>query len=102
MTARACRCRCVRTYLDHAISFVVSCADQAEVDRYWHALLAGGQAEQCGWLKDRYGVSWQIVPAIMAEMMASPDRTKAQRASVAMMTMVKLDVAALKAAFDGR
>ena len=87
---------------NHAVSFVVNCADQAEIDRYWNALLAGGGApEQCGWLKDRYGLSWQIVPTVLAEMMAEPDRAKARRASDAMMKMVKIDIAALRAAYSG-
>lgn len=86
---------------NHAVSFVVACADQAEIDRYWTALLDGGSAEACGWLKDRYGLSWQIVPAVLFEMMADPDRVKAARASDAMMTMVKLDIAALRTAFAG-
>jgi len=86
---------------NHAVSFVVNCDDQAEVDRYWNALLEGGSAEQCGWLKDRFGLSWQIVPTVLFEMMASTDRAKAKRASDAMMKMVKIDIAALRAAFDG-
>jgi len=86
---------------NHAVSFVVNCDDQAEVDRYWNALLEGGSAEQCGWLKDRYGLSWQIVPTVLGEMMAHPDRVKAKRASDAMMKMVKIDIAALQAAFAG-
>ncbi|TMH11915.1 MAG: VOC family protein [Betaproteobacteria bacterium] len=87
---------------NHAVSFMVSCDDQAELDRYWNALLAnGGSAEQCGWLKDRYGVSWQIVPAVFGEMMADPDRAKAKRVTDAMMKMVKFDIAALKAAYSG-
>jgi len=86
---------------NHAVSFVVNCDDQAEVDRYWNALLGGGSAEQCGWLKDRFGFSWQIVPTVLFEMMASTDRAKAKRASDAMMKMVKIDIAALRAAFDG-
>jgi predicted 3-demethylubiquinone-9 3-methyltransferase (glyoxalase superfamily) len=86
---------------NHAVSFVVNCDDQAEIDRYWNALLDGGSAEQCGWLKDRFGLSWQIVPTVLGEMMASPDRSKAKRASDAMMKMVKLDIAALKAAYSG-
>jgi predicted 3-demethylubiquinone-9 3-methyltransferase (glyoxalase superfamily) len=86
---------------NHAISFVVDCEDQAELDRYWNALLKGGSAEQCGWLKDRYGVSWQIVPRVLGEMMASTDRAKAKRASDAMLKMVKLDIATLRAAFEG-
>ena len=79
---------------NHAVSFVVNCDDQAELDRYWNALLEGGSAEQCGWLKDRFGLSWQIVPTVLDEMMAEPDRAKAKRASDAMMKMVKLDIAA--------
>ena len=86
---------------NHAISFMVSCETQAELDRYWHALLEGGQAEMCGWLKDRYGVSWQIVPAILGEMMRDSDPTRSKRTSDAMMRMVKLDIAALKKAYDG-
>ena len=87
---------------NHAISFSVDCADQAEVDHYWDALLeGGGTPEQCGWLRDRFGVSWQIIPRPMIDMMASPDRAKAKRATDAMLTMVKLDIAALQAAFDG-
>ena len=87
---------------NHAVSFVVNCENQAEVDRYWNALLDGGSAEQCGWLKDRFGVSWQIVPAVLTEMMGDLDRAKAKRASDAMMKMVKLDIAALQAAFAGK
>ncbi len=86
---------------NHAVSFVVNCKDQAEIDRYWNALLDGGTPEQCGWLKDRFGLSWQIVPTILGEMMAEPDRTKAKRASDAMMKMVKIDIAALQAAYAG-
>jgi predicted 3-demethylubiquinone-9 3-methyltransferase (glyoxalase superfamily) len=86
---------------NHAISFVVNCVDQAEIDRYWNALLQGGSGEQCGWLKDRYGLSWQIVPTVLGEMMADPDRVKAKRASDAMMKMVKIDIGALQAAFAG-
>jgi predicted 3-demethylubiquinone-9 3-methyltransferase (glyoxalase superfamily) len=84
---------------NHAVSFVVKCGDQAELDRYWNALLDGGSPEQCGWLKDRFGVSWQIVPAVLGEMMADPDRAKAKRASDAMLRMVKIDIAELEAAF---
>ncbi len=87
---------------NHAISFVVHCDDQAEIDRYWSALLNGGSSEQCGWLKDKYGVSWQIVPTILFRMMTDPDRDKARRAAEAMLKMVKLDIASLKAAFDSR
>ena len=87
---------------NHAVSFVVNCDDQTELDRYWNALLAnGGTAEQCGWLRDRYGLCWQIVPTVLGEMMADRDRAKAKRAADAMMKMVKLDIAALKAAYAG-
>jgi predicted 3-demethylubiquinone-9 3-methyltransferase (glyoxalase superfamily) len=86
---------------NHAISFAVTCEDQAEVDRYWDALLKGGAPEQCGWLKDRFGVSWQIVPAVLGTMIADPDRAKARRAAQAMLKMVKLDIAGLTAAFNG-
>jgi predicted 3-demethylubiquinone-9 3-methyltransferase (glyoxalase superfamily) len=86
---------------NHAVSFVVSCDDQAELDRYWNALLQGGQPEACGWLKDRYGVSWQIVPKVLGDMMSDPDRTRAKRATDAMLKMTKIDIAALQAAFDG-
>jgi predicted 3-demethylubiquinone-9 3-methyltransferase (glyoxalase superfamily) len=87
---------------NHAISLVVLCDDQAELDRYWDALLEGGTAEACGWLKDKYGVSWQIVPTGFAEIMADPDRDKVRRATEAMLKMVKLDFAALQAAYEGR
>jgi predicted 3-demethylubiquinone-9 3-methyltransferase (glyoxalase superfamily) len=87
---------------NHAVSFVVNCETQAEIDRYWNALLAnGGSAEQCGWLKDRFGLSWQIVPTLLVEMMSDSDRTKAKRASEAMLKMVKIDIAALRAAYTG-
>ena len=86
---------------NHAVSFVVNCEDQAEIDRYWNALLRGGSPEQCGWLKDRYGLSWQIVPAVLADLMSDPDQAKAKRAADAMLKMVKIDIAALKAAHTG-
>lgn len=86
---------------NHAVSFVVNCESQAELDRYWNALLEGGTPEQCGWLKDRYGLSWQIVPTVLAEMMSDPDRAKAKRAADAMLKMVKIDVEALKSAYAG-
>lgn len=87
---------------DEAISLEITCADQAEVDRYWEALLTdGGEESQCGWLKDRYGLSWQVVPDGMAEVMNDPDPKRADRATKAMLGMVKLDLAALRAAADG-
>jgi predicted 3-demethylubiquinone-9 3-methyltransferase (glyoxalase superfamily) len=86
---------------NHAVSFVVNCDDQAEIDRLWDALSEGGQIEQCGWLKDRYGLSWQIVPTLLGEMMKDPDRRRAKRVAEAMLKMVKLDIAGLQAAYDG-
>lgn len=86
---------------NHAVSFVVSCDTQGELDRYWNALLEGGAAEACGWLKDRYGVSWQIVPSVLGKMMSDPDRARAKRAADAMLKMVKLDIAALEKAYNG-
>jgi len=84
--------------LSNAFSFVVHCADQAEVDRYWDALIEGGAPHQCGWLTDRFGLSWQITPQILLDLMHDPDPAKAARAAAAMMTMVKLDIAQLKTA----
>ena len=84
-----------------AVSFAITCKDQDEVDRYWDALVAGGEPSQCGWLKDRFGLSWQVVPEGMEEVLADPDPERAQRAMQAMMGMVKLDLAALRAAADG-
>jgi predicted 3-demethylubiquinone-9 3-methyltransferase (glyoxalase superfamily) len=82
----------------HAISFQVDCADQAEVDRLWDALSDGGSIEQCGWLKDRYGVSWQIVPTVLVKMLRDPDPAKAQRIMRSMLQMGNLDTAGLEAA----
>lgn len=87
---------------NHAVSFVVNCEDQAEIDRLWAALSDGGQIEQCGWLRDRYGLSWQIVPSVLGEMMTDPDRARAKRAAEAMLKMVKLDIAGLRAAYEGK
>jgi len=86
---------------DEAVSFLIPCEDQDEVDHYWYKLLYGGQDSQCGWLKDRYGLSWQVVPRILDAMMADPDREKAERAMEAMLGMVKLDIAELQRAFNG-
>ena len=86
---------------NHAISFIVNCADQAEVDYFWNKLLEGGKAEQCGWLKDRYGVLWQVVPTVLGDMMKDPDRLRAKRVMEAMLKMVKLDVAGLTRAYEG-
>ena len=84
-----------------AISLSIDCADQAEVDRYWKALSAHPDNEQCGWVKDRFGLSWQIVPRLLPTLLADPDRAKAKRVMDAMMTMKKLDVAALERAAAG-
>jgi predicted 3-demethylubiquinone-9 3-methyltransferase (glyoxalase superfamily) len=85
-----------------AVSFDVACQDQAEIDRYWDALIAdGGKPSQCGWLKDRFGLSWQITPKILGKLLADPDREKANRANAAMLKMVKLDIAELQRAFEG-
>lgn len=87
---------------NEAISLSIDCADQAEVDRYWEALLAGGGEESvCGWLKDRYGVSWQVIPKQLPQMLASPDRKAAARALEVMLKQVKIDVAELERAFNG-
>lgn len=84
-----------------AISLTVSCESQEEVDHYWDALIDGGEPSQCGWLKDRYGLSWQIVPVELDEMMESADREAARRATEAMYSMVKLDLPALRQAYAG-
>jgi predicted 3-demethylubiquinone-9 3-methyltransferase (glyoxalase superfamily) len=83
---------------NHAISFVVNCADQAELDRLFAALSEGGAVEQCGWLKDRFGVSWQIVPADLGQLLKNPDRARARRVMEALLGMKKLDIAALRRA----
>ena len=84
-----------------AISFVVNCKTQAELDHFWKKLSAGGKDIQCGWLKDKYGVSWQIVPEILGELMSSKDGTKSQRVMQALLQMVKPDIKKLKAAYEG-
>lgn len=85
-----------------AVSFVIDCETQAEVDHYWESLTAdGGQPGDCGWLKDRFGLSWQVVPRLLPELLTDPDPARAQRAMQAMMQMHKLDIAALKAAANG-
>jgi predicted 3-demethylubiquinone-9 3-methyltransferase (glyoxalase superfamily) len=84
---------------NHAVSFIVNCTDQAEIDRLWDALSAGGTIEQCGWLRDRYGLCWQIVPTVLGEMMKDPDRTRARRVTEAMLKMKKFDIAALQKAY---
>ena len=85
-----------------AISFVVNCETQEEIDEYWAKLSAGGAESQCGWLKDKYGLSWQITPTVLAEMMQDEDPEKANRAMQAMLQMKKLDIATLKQAYEGK
>jgi predicted 3-demethylubiquinone-9 3-methyltransferase (glyoxalase superfamily) len=84
-----------------AISFVVNCETQEEVDHYWEKLSGGGQQVQCGWLKDRFGVSWQVVPRILSEMLQDRDREKSKRVMAAMLKMKKIDVEALRTAYEG-
>ena len=85
-----------------AVSFMIDCDDQAEVDRYWDALIdGGGSPGQCGWLKDRFGVSWQVVPKALTELFGGSDRAGAARAMNAMLQMTKIDVARLRDAYDG-
>jgi predicted 3-demethylubiquinone-9 3-methyltransferase (glyoxalase superfamily) len=84
-----------------AVSFQVECADQAEVDHYWARLSDGGQQVQCGWLKDRFGLSWQVVPAGLADLLGDPDPDRARRATEAMLSMVKIDIDAVRRAADG-
>ena len=85
---------------DEAISFQIDCSSQDEVDRYWEGLTAGGEEGPCGWLKDRYGVSWQVVPSALITLLQDPDPGRSQRAMAAMLTMKKIDIAALHAAAD--
>ena len=84
-----------------AISFQIPCAGQEEVDYYWDKLSEGGEESACGWLKDKYGLSWQVVPTVLFELLSDPDPAKAQRATQAMLSMGKLDVAALRKAHAG-
>ena len=88
---------------NEAISFQVQCETQAEVDYYWEKLSEGGdeQAQQCGWLKDKYGVSWQVIPKGLDELVSDPDSEKSQRATKAMLQMKKLDIEAIQRAYDG-
>jgi predicted 3-demethylubiquinone-9 3-methyltransferase (glyoxalase superfamily) len=90
-------------HFTEAVSFVIDCEDQAEVDRLWDALTEdGGSPGQCGWLKDRFGLSWQIVPRQLGEMLGDPDRERAGRAMEALLAMTKIDVASMRRAFDGK
>jgi predicted 3-demethylubiquinone-9 3-methyltransferase (glyoxalase superfamily) len=86
---------------NEAISMQIPCADQAEVDYYWSALTAGGQEVVCGWLKDKFGLFWQVVPTILPDLLADPDPEKAARATRAMFKMTKLDIKALQDAYEG-
>ena len=86
---------------NHSFSIMVECDTQDEIDRLWDALKAGGSVEQCGWLKDRWGLSWQIVPTRMRELLEDPDAAKVRRVTEAMLKMVKFDIASLDAAAQG-
>jgi predicted 3-demethylubiquinone-9 3-methyltransferase (glyoxalase superfamily) len=86
---------------DEAVSFGIECKDQEEIDYYWDRLTDGGKEGQCGWLADRYGLSWQVVPTGMEELFADPDKSRAERAMKAMLGMRKIDLAALRTAADG-
>jgi len=87
--------------LTPAVSFMVDCSDQAEVDHFWDALTEGGEEMPCGWLTDKFGLSWQIVPSGLVEMLNDPDPQKSKRVAEAMFQMKKLDIAMLKAAYEG-
>jgi predicted 3-demethylubiquinone-9 3-methyltransferase (glyoxalase superfamily) len=86
---------------DEAVSFAIECEDQEEIDYFWTKLSEGGEEGPCGWLKDRYGLSWQVVPTGMEELFADPDKGRAERAMKAMLGMKKLNIAALRSAADG-
>lgn len=85
----------------NAVSFQIDCATQDEVDTFWNALSEGGEEGPCGWLKDRFGLSWQVVPRVLPELLGDPDQAKSQRVMAAMLQMKKLDIAALEAAAQG-
>lgn len=87
---------------NEAVSFIVNCDNQEEIDYYWGKLSAVPESEQCGWVKDKYGVSWQILPSAMGEFLGGPDPEKSKRATAAMLQMKKIDIAALKRAYDGQ
>jgi len=84
-----------------AVSFIVDCEDQAEVDEYWQKLSAGGERSQCGWLKDKFGLSWQVVPNVLSELMTDKDSERSGRVMKALMKMNKIDIQALQRAYDG-
>ena len=85
-----------------AISLVINCETQAEVDHYWNHFLKGGKEQACGWITDKFGVSWQVTPAMLPKLLKDPDKAKANRVMAAMMKMIKLDIAALQQAADAR
>lgn len=87
---------------NEAVSFQIHCADQEEVDYYWSRLTEGGEEVACGWLKDRYGLSWQVVPDVLIDMISDPDPDKAKRTTEAMLSMTKFDIAALQKAYAGQ
>jgi predicted 3-demethylubiquinone-9 3-methyltransferase (glyoxalase superfamily) len=86
---------------NHSISFIVNCDDQAEIDRLWNAFADGGTKEECGWVRDRYGVCWQIVPTVLGAMMRDKDKSKVRRVTEAFLKMQKFDIAALERAYHG-
>jgi predicted 3-demethylubiquinone-9 3-methyltransferase (glyoxalase superfamily) len=88
-------------HFSEAISFQIPCADQAEVDYYWERLSDGGQEDACGWVKDRYGLSWQVIPTVFTDMISDPDPAKVRRVMEAMFTMTKFDIGALQKAYAG-
>ncbi len=90
---------CRETFND-SVSFMIDCADQAEVDHFWDRLVEGGQPSMCGWLKDKFGVSWQVTPRVLGQLLGSPDPKKAAAAMQAMLTMQKIDIAAMQRAHD--
>ena len=91
----------VNAHFTEAISFQIPCEDQAEVDYYWERLSEGGQEDACGWVKDRYGLSWQVIPTAFVDMISDSDPEKVKRVTEAMFTMAKLDIAALQKAYAG-
>lgn len=91
-----------RFTFNEAVSFQIPCADQDEVDYYWSKLSDGGHEIACGWLKDKYGLCWQVIPTVLTDMISDPDPEKAKRATAAMLTMTKFDIAALQNAYAGQ
>ena len=85
-----------------AVSFVVNCETQEEIDRYWNQLSEGGKEQPCGWLKDRYGLSWQIVPTVLVELLGDPDPAKSQRVMSALMQMSRIEIEPLRRAYEGK